>query len=87
MPKGQCETVPENQKHLTVKQRKQLTALLITCDKLFSGDLGLHPHKKSQVELVENVQPVHKRACPVSHANSEVFKNEAKHLVELGALS
>ena len=57
--KVDVKQVAKNQKHLTVGQRDQLTALLRTYTKLFSGELGLYPHRKLHLELVENTQPAH----------------------------
>ena len=85
--KIEVRQVADNQKHLTNKQGDQLPGLLSTYTKLFSGKLGLYPHRKLHLELAENAQPVHRRAYPVPHSNLEVFRNEPYHLVELGVLS
>jgi hypothetical protein len=43
--KTNIKQVAENAKHLTVKQREQLATLLSSYNKLFSGELGLYPHR------------------------------------------
>jgi hypothetical protein len=45
--KVDVKEVAQNQKHLTIKRRKQFAALLSDCNKLFSGELGLCPHRKT----------------------------------------
>jgi hypothetical protein len=46
-PKVDVKEVAQNQKHLTIKRRKELAALLSDYNKLFSGELGLCPHRKT----------------------------------------
>jgi hypothetical protein len=53
---------------LTSTQRDDLAALLSNYSKLFNGELGLYPHRKLHLDLVENAQPVHRRPYPVPHA-------------------
>jgi hypothetical protein len=84
--KVDSKEVAEKQTHLTSTQRSDLASLLSNYKKLFNGELGLYPHRKLHLDLVENAQPVHRRPYPVPHANLEVFKQELEHLCELGVL-
>jgi threonine aldolase len=61
----------QNQNHLTIKEPKQLAALLSDCSKLFSRELGLCPHQKPRLKLIENAKPAHKEAHPVPHSKSK----------------
>jgi hypothetical protein len=51
--------------------------------KLFNGELGLCPHRKLHLDLVEDAKPTHKQPHLVAHFNLEMFKNELEHLVKL----
>ena len=75
------------QTHLTHEQRNDLKQLLQKHEKLFSGKLGLYPHKKFNIELLPGAQAVHSRHYPVPRIHMETFKRELDHLVELGVLS
>ena len=55
--------------------------------KLFSGKLGLYPHKKVHLDLDPNAKPIHARAFPVPKLHQGTFKKELKHLCEEGVLS
>ena len=76
------DTVAEQQHHLTRSQRRDLAKLLKKFPKLFSGDLGVYPHKKMHLELQDNVTPVHAKPYPVPHIHYDTFKKEVFHLVE-----
>ena len=84
--KVDVQEVAQKQTHLTQSQREDLAALLSKYTKLFNGELGLYPHRKLHLDLVDDAKPVHKRPYPVAHSNLEIFKNELEHLVELGVL-
>jgi hypothetical protein len=88
---AKCQKVDVNetaqkQTHLTQTQRDDLATLLSKRGTLFNGELGLHPHRKLHLDLVEDAKPTHKRPCPVAHSNLETFKNELEHLVKLKVL-
>jgi hypothetical protein len=76
----------QKQTHLTQTQRDDLGTLLSKCATPFNGELGLCPHRKLHLDLVEDAKPVHKRPCPVAHSHVETFKNELEHLVKLKVL-
>jgi transposase InsO family protein len=78
--------VAQKQNHLTPEQRDDLGALLSKYTKLFNGELGLYPHRKLHLDLVDDAKPVHKRPYPVAHSHLDIFKNELEHLVKLGVL-
>ena len=60
IPKGRRQTNRQESK-VPHSQRDQLAALFLsTYTKLFSDNkLGLYPHHKLHLELVENARPVH----------------------------
>jgi hypothetical protein len=76
----------EQQFHLNRSQRHVLANLLKKFTKLFDGTLGVYPHKKMHLKLIQNAQPVHKcpYAVPVSH--HDTFRKELAHLVDIGVL-
>jgi hypothetical protein len=72
--KMDIDKVVENQKHLTEKQKKELTELLNNYTTLFNGNLGKYPHKKVHLEVDPRATAVYKRPYAVAHAHHETFK-------------
>ena len=85
--KTDVSQVAQDQEHLTEQQKDDLRAILKKHEELFSGKLGLYPHKKVHIELEEGAKPVHARPYPVPHVHMETFEKELNHLVALGVLS
>ena len=85
--KTSIQDVVEKQTHLSQNQKDNLQAILSKHKKLFDGTLGVYPHRKFNIELLENATPVHSRPYYVPRVHLEVFRKELKHLVELGVLS
>ena len=81
------DTFAKEQSHLTCSQQDDLRDLLRKHERLFSGELGLYPHKKMHIELEPNAEPVHARAYSVPRMHEDTFKKELDHLVALGVLS
>jgi hypothetical protein len=63
-----------------------LGQLLSQFPQLFSGALGLYPHRKLHLKLEKGAQPLYQRHYPVPRAHYEAFKKELEHLVKLGVL-
>ena len=81
------DEVADEQKHLNAAQRDDLKRLLRKFPRLFSGKLGVYPHKKIHLELEPNATPVHQRSYAVPQMHRDVFKHELDRLVEIGVLS
>ena len=73
--------VADRQKHLTPHQQDQLNNVLKKYTVLFDGKLGRYPHKQFHLELVDNFNPVYKKAYPVPYQKEALFKNELDNLV------
>ncbi len=73
--------------HLTPQQKKELKRVLNTYTKLFDGTLGVYPHRKFHIHLVDGAVPKHARPYPILVIHLEVFKKELLHLVDIGVLS
>ena len=85
--KVNVEDVAAAQSHLTPTQKSDLAKLLKKHEELFSGKIGLYPHKKNIIELLPGSQAVHARHYHVPRVHQDTFKRELEHLVELGVLS
>ena len=59
--KVSIDDVIAKQTQLSQKQKEDLRAILIKHTKLFDGTLGVYPHRKFNIELLENAKPVHSR--------------------------
>ena len=53
------EDVIKQQLHLSAEQKKDLRKLLEKHKELFSGKLGLYPHKKFHIDVDPKAVPVH----------------------------
>ena len=73
--------------HLSLEQKKDLRKVLKGHTKLFSGKLGVYPHRKFHIDLVPGAIAKHARPYPVPVIHLSAFKNELLHLVKIGILS
>eukprot|EP00970_Alexandrium_tamarense_P003934 scaffold665_cov127-Alexandrium_tamarense.AAC.1 len=78
--------VVEQLTHLTIEQRNNLYQLLKKYTRLFSGNLGVYPHRRVQIDLIEGAEAKHCKPHPVPHIHYDTFKRELEHLVQLGVL-
>jgi len=76
----------EQQHHLSLAQQHELSVVLQAYSKLFSGKLGLYPHRKIHLELQDGATPVHLHPYSVAHAHEHLFKAELHRLCEIGVL-
>ena len=73
--------------NLTPKQKKDLKGVLNTYTRLFDGTIGVYPHRKFHIDLVDGAVSKHARPYPVPVIHLDVFKKELLHLVDIGVLS
>jgi hypothetical protein len=85
--KVSIDDVVDQQAHLTEAQKQDLHGLLSKYTKLFSGKLGVYPHRKFHIDVDPNATPHHARAYAVPRIHHDTFKKELEHLVSLGVLS
>jgi hypothetical protein len=79
--------VAEQQTHLSPSQRQDLMQILSKYPKLFSGQLGVYPHRKIHLELKADAVPSRCRPYPVPRHHEQVFKDELDRLCAVGVLS
>ena len=72
--------------HLNSDQKDNLCCLFRKYKNLFSGKLGLYPHRKVHIEIEQNAKPVFSQAYPVPRAHEGAFKKELDCLVSIGVL-
>jgi hypothetical protein len=80
-------TVAKQQKHLSQSQKEDLTKLLSTYSKPFSGKLGKYPSTTVHLDLQPGATPYHCRPYPVSKHHEKVFKDELQRLWDAGVLT
>jgi hypothetical protein len=85
--KVEVDKVINQLNHLNLEQKEDLRKVLKEHIKLFSGKLGVCPHRKFHVDLVPEAIAKHARPYPVPVIHLSAFKNELLHLVEIGVLS
>jgi hypothetical protein len=51
--------------HLNTHQKADFLQVLQENSKMFNGTLGVHPHKKVNIDIDRNAKPVHFRPYPV----------------------
>ena len=81
------DEVIAEQTHLNDAQKEDLHKVLSKFERLFSGKLGVYPHKKFHIDIDPNATPVHSRAYAVPRIHEATFKKELEHLVHIGVLS
>ena len=57
--KVDLDKVINSHNYLNKKQRRELKKVLIKCEKLFNGTLGVYPHRKVHVELLSDAVSKH----------------------------
>jgi len=80
------EEVVAKQAHLTTQQQLDLTEILKQYPDLFSGKLGLYPHRQIHLDLIEGAQPVYLHVYSVPHTQLPLFKKELERLCSIGVL-
>jgi hypothetical protein len=73
--------------HLNAHQKTDLLQVLRENNKMFSGTLGIYPHKKVHIDIDPNAKPVQPRPYPVPRIHLKTFKKELDHLVRIGVLA
>ena len=81
-----AEEVASKQLHLTQQQQQDLVKILQGYPDLFSGKLGLYPHRKVHLDLVEGAQPIYLHMYSVPHLQLPLFKKELDRLCSIGVL-
>jgi len=81
------EDVVKECTHLTEEQKTDLHTVLSKFQRLFSGKLGVYPHRKFHIELEPGARPKHARPYAIPRIHLAAFKKELEHLVKLGVLS
>jgi len=81
------EDVVKECTHLNEEQKADLTKVLSKFQRLFSGKLGVFPHRKFHIELEPGARPKHVRPYAIPRIHLAAFKKELEHLVKLGVLS
>ena len=84
--KVDLDKVINDQKHLNKKQRRELKKVLIKCEKLFDGTLGVYPHRKVHIELLADTVTKHVRPYAVPQVHLEAFRKELLRLCKLDVL-
>ena len=81
------DEVVEQCTHLNAEQKADLKLVLSGFQTLFSGKLGVYPHRKFHIEIEPGARPKHSRPYAIPRIHLEAFKKELDHLVRLGVLS
>ena len=84
--KANLKNVVAGAKHLTLKERDKLYALLLRFQDIFDGTLGKWETDPVDFELKEGSTPHSQRHYPVPHLYKETFRKELERLVKLGVL-
>jgi len=79
--------VVEQCTHLNAEQKADLKLVLSGFQTLFSGKLGVYPHRKFHIEIEPGARPKHSRPYAIPRIHLQAFKKELDHLVRLGVLS
>jgi hypothetical protein len=85
--KVEVDEVINQLNHLNLEQKEDPRKVLKEHTKLFSGKLGVYPHRKFHIDSVPGARAKHARPYPVPVIHLSAFKNELLHLVEIGVLS
>ncbi len=85
--KVEIDEVINQLNHLDPHQKEDLKKVLLGHTKLFDGTLGVYPHRKFHIDLIEGAVAKHARPYPVPVIHLQAFKKELLHLVEIGVLS
>ena len=85
--KVEIDEVNNQLNHLDPQQKEDLKKVLQGHTKLFDGTLGVYPHRKIHIDLIQGAVAKHARTYPVLVIHLQAFKKELLHLVEIGVLS
>ena len=80
------DKVATQQKHLSEYQQKELARVLNKFPKLFDGKLGHYMGRKVHLGIRKDAIPVYQKPYAVPKSHKEVFKQELKHLCDIGVL-
>ena len=81
------DEVIEQCNHLNNQQKASLKQVLQDFPRLFSGKLGVYPHRKFHIDIEPGAKPKHARPYAIPRIHLAAFKKELEHLVKLGVLS
>ncbi len=85
--KVEVDEVINQLSHLNPQQKEDLKRVLREHIKLFDGTLGVYPHRKFHIDLLQGAVAKHAIPYPVHVIHLEAFKNELLHLVEISVPS
>ena len=72
--KVEIDEVINQLNHLDPQQKEDLKKVLQGHTKLFNGTLGVYPHRKFHIDLIEGAVAKHARPYPVSVIHLQAFK-------------
>lgn len=80
------EEVIASQHHLHTAQRNELYRIFLENKDLFSGKLGVYPHREFKLQLKPDAKPFHSKPYAVPRVHLDTFKAELDRLVDIGVL-
>ena len=74
------DKIVEPLEHLSPEQKDDLKQVLKHYTKLFSGTLGVYPHKKIHIDIMPGAKAKHARPYAIPRIHLAAFKKELDHL-------